>query len=398
MKTRRRRTRKKKGGAQAASQVLSMIRPTQKSSTNRTLFTMLGFGLSAFLIGPLYLLSEFLNIPVSSVNLLSRKAFNGRDESFLHLPLYKVIQGCPTKILKKDKFILQDDMYINKDLAVVSCDQKATYPNNAKPNLTQVKQNDTRMIDSLLNLFNMIPDKRKLQHYVFQLFHYIENIRATDEDRKEDIHKLIRKVNDYKTMIKTYLIFRTLKGECSNIKAQTTTILKDEDTVQMVNPFYISCNVPFDVRIKCAWKHLYKSKFGKEEEECHAPCDTCTFRNSLGRLTRKYTSFASGGCNASVVRSMINTYFSYIEVGKDQKEPTAENLIDYLNTLPVTAHPNTEVDQAVYDKFNTFMCKYDIMDLVEKELVRRVKERLDRGYTLDQILRFIRDDSKPVKA
>ena len=401
MKTRRRRTRKKKGGSQAASQVasqaLSMIRPTQKSSTNRTLFTMVGFGLSAFLIGPLYLLSEFLNIPVSSVNLLSRKAFNGRGESFLHLPLYKVIQGCPTKILKPDEFALQDDMYINKELAVVSCDRKETYPDNAKANPNQVKQNDTRMIDSLLDLFNMIPDKRKLQHYVFQLFHYIENIRANDKDRKEDIHKLIRKVNDYKTMIKTYLIFRTLNGKCGPIKSQKT-ILKDEDTVQMVNPFYISCNVPFDVRIKCAWKHLYKSKFGKEDEECHAPCETCTFRNSLGRLTRKYTSFASGGCNASVVRSMINTYFSYIQVGKEEKAPTPENLIDYLNTIHLDADLNTEVDKAVYDKFNTFMCKYDIMDLVEKELVRRVKERLDRGYTLDQILRFIRDDSKPVKA
>jgi len=391
MKTKRtrRRTRKKRGGAQAASQALSMIRP-QKSSTNRTLFTMLGFGFSAFLIGPLYLLSEFLNIPVSSVNLLSRKAFNGRGESFLHLPLYKAIQGCPTKILKPEKFALQDDMYINQDLAVVSCDQKVNYPN-------KVKQNDTHAIDSLLDLFNMIPDKRKLQHYVFQLFDYIENIRATDEDRKEDIHKLIRKVNDYKTMIKTYLIFRTLKGKCSAIKTQKT-ILKDEDTVQMVNPFYISCNVPFDVRIKCAWKHLYKSKFGKEDAECHAPCETCTFRNSLGRLTRKYTSFASGGCNASVVRSMIQTYFSYIHVGKDVKTPTPENLVEYLNTLPLTPHLNTEVDREVYDKFESFMCKYDIMDLVEKELVRRVKERLERGYTLDQILRFIRDDSKPVKA
>ena len=389
IKKKRSRT-KKTGGAQAASQVLNMIRPTQKSSTNRTLFTLVGFGLSAFLIGPLYLLSEFLNIPVSSVNLLSRKAFNGRGESFLHLPLYKAIQGCPTKILKPEKFALQDDMYINQDLAVVSCDQKVNY-------LNKVKQNDTHAIDSLLDLFNMIPDKRKLQHYVFQLFDYIENIRATDEDRKEDIHKLIRKVNDYKTMIKTYLIFRTLKGKCSAIKTQKT-ILKDEDTVQMVNPFYISCNVPFDVRIKCAWKHLYKSKFGKEDAECHAPCETCTFRNSLGRLTRKYTSFASGGCNASVVRSMIQTYFSYIHVGKDVKTPTPENLVEYLNTLPLTPHLNTEVDREVYDKFESFMCKYDIMDLVEKELVRRVKERLERGYTLDQILRFIRDDSKPVKA
>jgi hypothetical protein len=95
---------------------------------------------------------------------------------------------------------------------------------------------------------------------------------------------------------------------------------------------------------------------------------------------------------------MIQTYFSYIHVGKDVKTPTPENLVEYLNTLPLTPHLNTEVDREVYDKFESFMCKYDIMDLVEKELVRRVKERLERGYTLDQILRFIRDDSKPVKA
>ena len=95
---------------------------------------------------------------------------------------------------------------------------------------------------------------------------------------------------------------------------------------------------------------------------------------------------------------MINTYFSYIHVGKDEVAPTPENLMEYLNTVHLTPHPNTEVDQEVYDKFETFMCKYDIMDLVEKELVRRVKERLDRGYTLDQVLLFIRDDSKQVKA
>jgi hypothetical protein len=389
---RRRRTRKKTGGFEGAGEVLSMFQSSgvEKSSTNRTLFTMLGFGLSAFLIGPLYLLSEFLNIPVSSVNLLSRKAFDKNQEAFLHLPLYKAIQGCPTKLLKPEKFALQDDMYINQDLAVVSCDRKVSYPN-------KVKQNDTHTIDSILDLFNLIPDKRRLQHYVFQLFHYIENIRATDEDRKEHIHKLIRKVNDYKTMVKTYLIFRTLKGKCSSIQSQKT-ILKDEDTVQMVNPFYIPCNVPFNTRIKCAWKHLYKSRFGKADEDCHAPCETCTFRNSLGRLTRKYTSFFSGGCNASVVRSMINTYFSYIKVGKDVKAPTPETLMEYLNSIPLDPHPNAEVDEAVYQKFETFICKYDIMGLVEKELTRRMKERLDRGYTLEQILKFIRDDSKQVKA
>lgn len=348
---------------------------------------MAGFGLSAFLIGPLYLLSEFLNIPVSSVNLMSRKAFDKNKESFLHLPLYKAIQGCPTKILKKEQFALQDDMYINQDLAVVSCDQKVSYPE-------KVAQNDTHLIDSLLDMFNMVPSKRKLQHYVFQLFDYIENIRATDEDRKEDIHKLIRKVNDYKTMIKTYLIYRTLSNKCGHFKGKKT-ILKDEDTVQMVNPFYIPCNVPFNTRIQCAWKHLYKSKFGKDEVNCHAPCETCTFRNSLGRLTRKYGSLFSGGSNASVVRSMINTYYGYLIV--EDKPPTGD-ILAYLNSLTIKTSLHSEVDPKVYEKFESFICKYDIQKILEEELVKRIKEKLDRGYELPQLLAFIQDDSKQVKA
>lgn len=349
---------------------------------------MAGFGISAFLIGPLYLLSEFLNIPVSSVNLLSRKAFQQNKESFLHIPIYKAIQGCPTKLLKKEHFVLQEDMYIDRDLAVVSCDRKVSYPD-------KVTQNDTHLADSLMDVFNLVSEKRKLQHYVFQLFDFIENIRATDENRKEHIHKLIRKVNDHKTMIKAYLIYRTLQGKCESIKSKKT-VLKDEDVIQMINPFYIPCNVPFNTRIKCAWKHLYKSKFGKDDSDCHASCETCTFRNSLSRLTRKYTSLFSGGCNASVVRSMIHTYFRYIHVGDSKKDPS--NILEYLNSLPLTPHLNTEVDSVVYDKFNTFICKYDIVPILEQELTKRIKDRLERGYTLDQLLSFIQDDSKQVKA
>jgi hypothetical protein len=279
-------------------------------------------------------------------------------------------------------------MYINQDLAVVSCDKKVSYPE-------KVAQNDTHLIDSLLDMFNMVPGKRQLQHYVFQLFDYIENIRATDEDRKEQIHKLVRKVNDYKTMIKTYLIYRTLSHKCGTIKGKKT-ILKDEDTVQMVNPFYISCNVPFNTRIKCAWKHLYKSKFGKADADCHAPCETCTFRNSVGRLTRKYGSLFSGGCNASVVRSMIHTYYRYLVIGKEKSPPTGD-IMAYLNSLPLSTLPNSEVDPIVYEKFESFICKYDIQKILEEELTKRIQEKLDRGYELPQLLAFIRDDSKQVK-
>ncbi len=359
--------------------------------TFETLFTMTGFGISAFLIGPLYLLTEFLNIPVSSLNLLSRKAFDKNQESFLHLPLYQAIQGCPTKMLPPDKFILQDDMYINQSLAVVSCDRSADNGN-------KVKENDTHLIDSLLDLLNVIPDKRRLQHYVFQLFDYIENIRATDQQRKEHIHKLIRKVNDYETLTKVYLIYLSLEKKCPDLKNETKTILKDEDTIRMINPFYIPCRVPFNTRIKCAWKHLYKKSFGKDEANCHVPCKTCTFRNSLGRLTRKYMSLFSGGCNASVVRSMMNTYFHYLEIGKDPMPPTRDNLIEYLDKLPLKTVRNDQVDPVVYEKFERFICKYDIVDFLKKELVQKIHKRLDRGYTLDQVLRFIRDDSKPVKA
>jgi hypothetical protein len=361
--------------------------PNQGPGTFQTLFTMTGFGLSAFLLGPLYLLSEFLNIPVTSMNMLSRQSFEEQKVSFLHLPIYKALQGCPTKELVPEKFDLQDNMYISNKLAVVSCHLK-------KDNGSKVTQNDTRMSDSILDMIGMIPSDHKLEHYVFQLFHYIENIRATDEERKVDIHRLVRKVNDYRTMMKIYLIYRTLdeKNICSSVSKKT--ILKDEDVVKMNNPFYIPCKVPFNTRIKCAWSHLFKSKFGPDEADCRAECDTCTFQNSLGRLTRKYTSFLSGGCNASVVRSMINTYFSYIHVGKTDQIPKEEGIMAYLDRLKLEPSIKPSIDKKVIEKFNTFICKYDLVPLLKEEIQKKLKEKLEGGYEMSELLSFIYDDSK----
>ena len=356
----------------------------------QTLFTMVGFGVSAFLIGPLYLLSEFLNLPVSSLNLISRRAFENRPETFLHLPVYKAVQGCPTKILNPDHFALQDDMYIDRKLAVVSCDKNIKYKD-------KVTENNPRMGDSILDIFGAIPKKRKLQHYVFQLFDYIDNIRATDEERKGQIQSLIRKVDDYKTLIKCYLIYRTLKDKCSVIKKQKT-ILKDEDVVKMINPFYIPCNVSFDTRIKCAWSHLFKSKFGDSEKDCRADCETCTFNNSFGRLTRKYTSIlSSGGCKAGVVKSMIYTYFKYYIQVERYDEPDGD-ILKYLNKIPLKTHLDSSVDNVVIDRFNTFICKYDIVPVLEEIITKKIKDKLERGYKVSELLSFIRDDSKQVKA
>jgi hypothetical protein len=244
-------------------------------------------------------------------------------------------------------------------------------------------------------MVGLMPSDRKLQHYVFQLFHYIENIRATDEERKDDIHRLVRKVNDYRIMIKIYLIYRTLHetNQCNAVKNKKT-ILKDEDVVKMNNPFYIPCKVPFNTRIKCAWSHLFKSKFGPEESDCRAACDTCTFQNSLGRLTRKYTSFLSGGCNASVVRSMINTYFGYIHIGKTDQVPKVETIMDYLNRLDLDPEVKPSIDKGVIQRFNTFICKYDLVPLLKEEIQKKLKEKLERGYEMPELLTFIHEDSK----
>jgi hypothetical protein len=366
----------------------------------RTLGTMVMFGVSALLVGPLYLLAELLNIPLASLNTLSRKAFDGHPQSFLHVPVYKMIKGCPNKKMTESDFVLQEDMYIDNSLAVISCDKE-------KKHEIEVHENNTSFSDSFLDIFGLIPSDRKLRYHVFRLFEYIENIRETDEQRKIHIHKLIRQISDYKTLIKCYLIYRTLDSSiCKGIKAEKKTILKDEDIVQIVNPFYIPCAISYSKRLSCAFKHLTQKRFNKNDpsdQECKPNCDTCTFRNSASRLTKKYFNlFAGGSCNSSVVRDMFNTYFTYVDVEMDLNQiPKDENgIIPFLNKIKVKSELAGKIEASERDiilkKFNTFMCKYDIMPIVEDQIKKKVKDRI-QYHTMESSLKFIVNDSMPKK-
>lgn len=403
-KTYKNRTRKKriKGGVGALMSAASGASKIEKPpGMIQTLGTMVTFGVSALFVGPLYLLAELLNIPLGSLNTLSRKAFDGNPQhSFLHVPIYKMIQGCPNKKMVDKDFALQEDMYINNNLAVISCDKEMKHD-------VKVTENNTSMSDSFLNIFGLIKSERKLRHHVFRLFDYIENIRETDEQRKIHIHKLIRQISSYKTLIKCYLIYKTLSsGTCAAIKSQKKTILKDEDIIQIVNPFYIPCKISYSKRLSCVYKHLTQKRFNKNDpsdQECKPNCDTCTFRNSITRLTKKYFNmFSGGGCNSSVVKSMFDTYYEYVQVEMDMtKIPKDETeIISFLNKIKVKSYLDGKIEasekEIILNRFNTFMCKYDIIPVVEEQIMKKIKDRIEY-HTMESSLKFIVDDSMPKK-
>jgi hypothetical protein len=360
-------------------------------STIKTLGTMFAYGISAILIGPLYLLAEFLNIPMNNLNNLSRKAFNDKkDHSFLHVPIHKMITGCKIKNLEPDNFVLQDDMHIHNNVAVVSCDKEGA-------NTHEVPAYSTSMADSFMDFFGLIPRENKLRHHVFSLFQYIENIRETDEGRKVHIQKLMAKVSDYKVLLKCYIIYRSISSVCPNIKRKTKTVLKDEDVINIVNPYYIPGHghVSYTKRIGCIYKHLTKKRFDpQEKEDCKIACDTCTFQNSLSRLASKYASIVSvGGCRVSMVKKMITTYYTFLRVTKTTTTlPTDEKgVVKYLDGLNVKSELNgdTKNEKVVLEKFNTFMCKYNIIDILKELIEKRIKEKLEAGYTMESILRSV---------
>lgn len=347
--------------------------------------TMAIYGISSILVGGLYLIAEMLNIPMSSFNQLSRKAFDSEKQiKFLHIPIHKVLTGCAIKTIEPDKFILQDDMYIHNKVAVVSCDG---------PNVSNEKAEDynNTFLDSVLNFFGGISDKRQLRYHVFSLFNYIENIRETDEMRTKHIHSLIRQVTNHMTLIKCYLIYQTLKDKCAPIMKKKT-ILKDEDIVNIVNPYYIdSPNVDYKTRFTCAVKHLTKSTFDDEDAECKAKCKTCTFRNSFSRLTRKYSTGMGSSCRSSTVTSMINAYYKHMVVTRS-KLPIPEDehgVIAYLDSFDTKSKISTsgiDDETLVLEKFNTFMCKYKIESVLKEQIVRAVKKKIDNGYSVQRLL------------
>jgi hypothetical protein len=352
--------------------------------------TIMAYGLSSILIGPLYLLSEILNVPISNLNNLSRYSFSELQEAkhtFLHIPFYKMIMGCPNKEIKPEKFSLQDDMYIHSNLAVVSCNKNV--PNNGA-----VKENSPSLSDSLLDLIGMVPNKRKLRHHVFRLFQYIDNLRETDEERKKTIQQQIKYITNYKTLIKCYLIYRTIN--CPNYNKNDKTVLVDEDIIRIVNPLYYPSSISYSDKVSCMWKHLRKDRFNKDDiAQCNADCESCTFNNSFQRMTKKYFSMASGSSSVSLVTSMLNTYFGFLTIIKDNvplpKDST--DIIKYLNSIKVTSNLKDKLEEnekdIVLKKFTSFLCKYDIIPSVEEQIRKRIQIQLSKGYSMDQILNFI---------
>jgi len=388
-KSQTRQTRQTRGGmmgmAKTALQSGSQTKLLPGLDIISSLKTMVTYGVSAVLVGPLYLLAEALNIPMGNLNNLSRKAFDDVKHPFLHVPIHKMISGCPIKTMEPDKFVLQDDMYIHNNVAVVSCDKKGD-------NTSEVQPYGTRYSDSFLDFFGLMEHKNKLKHHVYSLFQYIENIRETDEGRKVHIQKLISNISDYKTLLKCYIIYKSILTKCGSIKQNKKTVLKDEDVVKIVNPYYIPGDVSYTKKIECVYKHLTKKKFdAKEIEECKPSCETCTFRNSVGRLLGRYAAILSvGGCRVTMARKMINTYYSFLIVKSttDVLPVDEKGVVKYLDSLSVKSKLNgqTTDETMVLEKFNTFMCKYDILPTLQKQLEKIIKERLEAGYPMKTLM------------
>jgi hypothetical protein len=351
--------------------------------------TIVAYGISSLIIGPIYLLASLLNMPISNLNNLSGKAFEENKQMFLHIPFYKMIKGCPIKDLDPTKFLLQDDMHIHKNAAVVSCEKETLYSEKDK-----VTEQSASFSDSVLDVLGMIPEKRKLRHYVFGLFEYIDNLRETDEERKKHVQKLLHYV-PYKTLIQCYLIYKTIK--CGNLSNEKT-VLADEDVIHMVNPLYYPSTIRdnYTRQVKCMWMHMTQKHFNEKDKiYCDAPCKSCTFNNSVRRTFKKYGSMFSGGKTSSLI-SMFNTYYDYltIERRKDAVFPEkADQVVPFLNKHNVSSDLEDKLEESdrkeVLVRFNRFLCKYDIIPTVEKQIEIKIQEKLSRGYSMQQILDFL---------
>ena len=356
-------------------------------SIANTLKTMFHYGITAILVGPLYLIAEALNIPMTSLNSLSRNAFADMKQfPFLHVPIHKMITGCPIKTMDPNNFVLQDDMYIDNNVAVVSCDDKGA-------NTSEVPSYGRTYSDSFRDFFGILEDKRKLRHHVFGLFQYIENIRETDEGRKVHIQKLIQKISDYSVLLRCYVIYRSIEKKCPSIKNNKKTVLKDEDVVKIVNPYFIPGPASYTKKIGCVYKHVTKKRFDYQDmADCQAKCETCTFRNSISRLSAQYASiFSTGGCRVTMAKRMINTYFTDLVKVRDTgiALPSDEKgVVAYLDKLKIETNikGDTADEEMVLDKFNRFICKYDIIPVLKKQIEKIIKERLEAGYPMKTLM------------
>jgi len=378
----RRRNTRQKGGADSN---------VQNTSTFKTITTALSFGLLSVLIGPIYILAELLSIPITNLNHLTRKSFKENKKAFFHLPFHKLIMGCGnTKEMTKKEFILPEDMYIKKNVSVVSCYKDDDEDADTNTDKETIKAHPPSIRDTLMDVIGMIPAKRQFKHQVFRLFQYIDNLRETDEQRKTKIQQLIRNIASYKTLIKCYLISTTIK--CDAGTGTKKTILADEDVVNIVSPWK---SLPgYDTRVDCMWSHLTKDRFTDQEKvKCGALCNTCTFNNSFRRTTRKYFSFFSGG--STNLTPLLNTYYKYLKIDrKNAPLPSNEtDVITYLDHVKVTTDLNDKLEEEdkkeVLEMFHRFLCKYDIVTTVIEQIKIKVKQEIEKGYTMEQVLSFI---------
>jgi hypothetical protein len=255
--------------------------------------TMLMYGLASVFIGPAYLFAEFLNAPITSINNFSRKAFNESQTKWIHRPLLDLAFLNSEKPIDARDFWLEEDMHIHQNVAVVSLDKHPDdHAGNMKHPPSKVDEYSPSSYDSIRNMFGNLNENKKLKLFVFQLFDYIENLRATDTQRQKDVKRIIYAIEDYKTLVKFYLIYKTLEQKtCPEINKVTKTILKGADVVTVVNPFYNPCSISYTKRLECVKRHVTQKRFDPNDPDdkvCRVSCDTCTFRNSVSQLTKKY--------------------------------------------------------------------------------------------------------------
>ena len=273
-------------------------------------FTMLMYGLYSIVIGPAYLLAEALNAPISSINNFSRKSFNHMKQGWLHRPLISLFSE--ERKIDEKYFLLKEDRHVHQGVAVVSNDSHPDDPTGAKPQLrSEVQDFAPSGKEAIQRVMRILEEKKVLRLTVYRLFQYIENIRATDEDRKLEIREMIDNISDYTALIKCYLIYKSMSPEtCRKIRAETKTILKDEDVITIVNPFYNPCDISYTKRIDCLKRHLTQKRFDKRDPEdraCRVSCDTCTFRSSVENLINRYMSSGAWVAALALVVSGLST-------------------------------------------------------------------------------------------
>lgn len=279
--------------------------------------TMLVYGIVSIFVGPMYLLAELINTPVSSINKFSRKAFQNQDSHLFHRPLYQILAMYRKPNLDKEEFLLQEDTHIHKRVALVALDKDPEPKKDAsgkiiEPGPSEIKSITPPFTETMLQSMGILRNTRpgsELKNLVFRLFDYIEQLPKTDVERKSDINLLVYQM-DFKTLVKCYLISKTVSAEaCAKVKSQKKTILRGEDVVTIVNPFYHPCNPSYTKRLFCLKRHMTTLKFKQENEDldCKVTCDSCTFLNSAYKLGSK---FISSGAWIVVLSMMVSGVLS----------------------------------------------------------------------------------------